>query len=117
MDAKDREREHGSAEATDRAADEDLHLWGRESTRADFIKGHYGEHPGEPTPEGGQAGIAQGNVFAQGTVAAPNEREQTFAERDQYSQTGETEPADMLEDYDAHRDVRPIEEESPTTPE
>ncbi len=47
---------------------DDVHLWGRDMEHEDFIEGHYGEDRHEPTPEGGQAGIAQGNTTARRRV-------------------------------------------------
>jgi hypothetical protein len=64
----------------EREPDEHLELWGREVDHEDFMQGHYAGSRRTPTPEGGQAGIAQGN--------APESRErdaETFAERDQFS--------------------------------
>jgi hypothetical protein len=83
------EANHREAEPEDE--EEELHLWGREIDHDDFMKGHYGKSRRQPTPEGGQAGIAQGNTFAQGHVsgdgATPPEDADTFANRDQFTNT------------------------------
>jgi hypothetical protein len=70
------------------------HLWGREIDPEDSIQGRYGDSRTEPTPEGGQAGIAQGNTFAReqtpgATGTAPADGE-TFADADQFSTSGQT---------------------------
>ena len=57
--------EHGSDhDHSHGAADQDMELWGHDSTRAEFVEGHYGTSRSAATPEGGQAGIAQGNTSA-----------------------------------------------------
>ena len=75
------------------------HLWGREVDLEDYIEGRYGDSRTEPTPEGGQAGIAQGNTAAQGhtagltgEVAADSE---TFATTDQFSTSGQVSKTEL----------------------
>jgi hypothetical protein len=69
------------------------HLEGREVDLEDFIAGRHADSRTEPTPEGGQAGIAQGNTAAQGHTAGltgevPADGE-TFASTDQFSTSGQ----------------------------
>ena len=59
----DSDAEHGYG-TSHAAPDGDIELWGHDSDRAEFVEGHYGSSRSEPTPEGGQAGIAQGNTAA-----------------------------------------------------
>ena len=75
------------------------HLWGREIDPEDYIEGRYGDSRSEPTPEGGQAGIAQGNTVAQGRTAgltgeAPADSE-TFATADQFSTSGQASQTEL----------------------
>lgn len=51
-----------------RVKDDEVHLWGRDIEHEDFMEGHYGDDRHAPTPEGGQAGIAQGNTAARGRM-------------------------------------------------
>ena len=47
---------------------DEIHVWGPDIEHDDFVEGHYGDDRHEPTPEGGQAGIAQGNTAARARV-------------------------------------------------
>lgn len=65
---------HDHDQDTHKDAD-DIQLWGRDMEHEDFMEGHYGDDRHEPTPEGGQAGIAQGNTEARRRVkSAPTIR-------------------------------------------
>ena len=75
------------------------HLGRREIDLEDYIDGRYGDSRSEPTPEGGQAGIAQGNTVAQGRPAgltgeAPADSE-TFATADQFSTSGQVSATEL----------------------
>ena len=85
-------------------SDKELHLWGREIDLDDYIEGHYGDSRTEPTPEGGQAGIAQGTTAAQGRTAdltgdastgdASGESD-TYAATDQFTTSGEVSKTEL----------------------